>query len=426
VRKTGNEKPSVQVMDVLDTSALAWCGEAALVSVEEGRGALRQVMVDEADSGNDYMAHMALTLHGQPLVLGRMPGCSTCESLLAAGYGIESAAELSAVGERLNNGMDGGIVAAVDTLAPILGLLEDGLYAVADVPHCPTDGSGRFFWDVPSEMTAYPATAMALSYDFHCTPGVPTFLYPSQMPGKYDEARVRHYMEQLRQGARFLAVAYHLCEFMSVLLDGHHKAAAAALLGERVHCLTIIPLTSVVFDPPYTPTRRVVQEFNFAGIRVERIPAKWKKWVAKGFGSAKKAALAKGRPAEARIWEPAYAEAAKWYPTAAQMGQSAGLKLSEITDEAVESRLSDPSGEGVDWLMAALSVLALSHDDRLKPLALRCAKPGNTAELRAEAFRVLASLTDDADAEQVFIDYLVEENDSYSALRRIAEDYFRD
>lgn len=29
-------------------------------------------------------------------------------------------------------------------------------------------------------------------------------------------------------------------------------------------------------------------------------------------------------------------------------------------------------------------------------------------------------MTDDADAEQVFIDYLVEENDSYSALRRIA------
>jgi hypothetical protein len=228
------------------------------------------------------------------------------------------------------------------------------------------------------------------------------------------------------QGEQPLAVAYHLSEFMSVLLDGHHKAAAAALLGERVHCLTIMPLTSVVYEPPYTPTRRVVQELNFAGIRVERIPAKWKKWAAKGFGSAKKAALAMGdRMPEARIWETAYSEAAKRYPTVAQIGQSVGLKLSEITDEAVESHLSDPSGDA-GWLTAALAMLTLSEDERLKPVALRCARRGCPEDLRVEAFRALATFTAEADVEQMFIDYLVEENDTHSALRRIAEDYFRD
>jgi hypothetical protein len=385
------------------------------------------VVVEKADSGNDYMTHMALTLHGQPLVLGQVPGCPTCESLLAAGYGIKSAAELSAVGDRLNNGIQGGIVEAVNVLAPILGLLEDGLYAVADVPHCPTDGSGRFFWEVPPEMTAYPATAMAFSYDYHCTPGVPTFLYPSQWPERYDEARVRYYRERIEQGSRPLAVAYHLSEFMSVLLDGHHKAAAAALLGERVHCLTIMPLTSVVFEPPYTPARRVVQELNFAGIRVERIPAKWKKWAAKGFGNTKKAALDMGdRIPETRIWETAYAEVAKRYPTVAQVGKSAGLKLSEITDAEMEKHLADPSGDGADWLIAALAVLTLSEDERLKPVALRCARRGCPEDLRVEAFRALATFTAEADVEQMFIDYLVEENDPHSALRRIAEDYFRD
>ena len=37
------------------------------------------------------------------------------------------------------------------------------------------------------------------------------------------------------------ALAYHMYGFMNLLLDGHHKACAAASLGKCVRCLTIIP-----------------------------------------------------------------------------------------------------------------------------------------------------------------------------------------
>ncbi len=421
-----DKTPGIRVMKHIDTPALAWCGAAALVSVENGAGALRQAAVERANGDNDYMAGMALLLNGQPLVLGSMPGCSTSDSLLAAGYGIENAdcAELKAVGKNLNEGAR-DIDAAVEMLSPLLGLLEDGLYVVADVPHSPTDGSGRFFWDVPPELTAYPATAMACSYDYQYTQGTPSFLYPSQSAARYDEARVRHYMERYGQGAKPRAVAYHLSEFLSVLLDGHHKAAASALAGQAVPCLTIIPLTSIVFEPPYTPKRQVVQELAFSGIRVGSadIPLEWKKRVSGSFSSkAQRVRLSSvPRPAP-RVWEPEYAAAAKRYPTVAEAGESAALGLDEITDGEIAARLADMNDDNARWLSAAVAVLARAGDPRMKTLALACAKRKDHA--RKAAFRALAKLKGDADVEQLFISHLVEDGDPHSVLRKIAEDYF--
>ena len=117
------------------------------------KGVLRQVRTESE--------RMALALNGQPLAWGQVPECPTCEKLLAAGYGAHNAdsAVLKAVGQRLNADT-ADIADAVDVLTPLLSLLEDGLYVVADVPYCPTDGSGRFFWDASAELTGCPAMSM--------------------------------------------------------------------------------------------------------------------------------------------------------------------------------------------------------------------------------------------------------------------------
>ena len=165
----------------------------------------------------------------------------------------------------------------------------------------------------------------------------------------------------------------------------------------------------------------------FSGIRMGSadIPAEWRERAVKAFmRRPKKAALRLVPHESGREWPPEYAAAAKKFPTVEQLGRGAGLNLNDITDTALQEHLSDPSGGGAGWLMAALAALRIAGDARLKPLALRCAKAGLSVQLRAEAFRPLADMEGDADVERVFVDYLVEENDPRSELRAIAERYF--
>jgi hypothetical protein len=170
-----------------------------------------------------------------------------------------------------------------------------------------------------------------------------------------------------------------------------------------------------------------VQELAFSGLRVGSgdIPPVWRERAVKAFMRRPKPVVLReqSRPTK-RAWAPGYAAAAKEYPTVEQLGRGAGLSPDDITDAAAESCLNDPSGNGAGWLTATLAVLRIAGDVRLKPLALRCAKPGLPVQLRAEAFRILVAMGQDADTERLFIDYLLEENDPRSVLRRIAEGYF--
>ena len=63
---------------------------------------------------------------------------------------------------------------------------------------------------------------------------------------------MRHYEEVLRSGGAPRAIAYHEHGFISALLDGHHKATAAARLGRTVNCLTIIPYSGFSTGNLYT------------------------------------------------------------------------------------------------------------------------------------------------------------------------------
>ena len=66
--------------------------------------------------------------------------------------------------------------------ADILDLLDDGYYVVVDVPMYPTDGSDRFFANVPDKLTdKKAATADYYSSDFMDVSDVfPAYIYPTQ------------------------------------------------------------------------------------------------------------------------------------------------------------------------------------------------------------------------------------------------------
>ena len=419
--------PKIELVKEIDTSAHSWCSGACLISVENGIGGLRTAQLEAAGPRNNYHASLAVTLDGMPLVHAHTPGWSTSESILATGYGIENAdcKEIAKVSRRLNEGFT-DLTEALDAIKPLLGLLDSGVYVVADIPHFPTDGSGHFFWDVPNEMTPSPATTVVLTEDYQCVPGIPAFLYPSQTAASFDAERMRHYMERYSQKKdKPRAVAYHLTEYLSVLLDGHHKAAAAAQLRQSVPCLTIIAPTSIVYEPPLTPTRRVISEINFAGIRVNRddIP----KHMLRSIKDNRLQYPVQKLHSETfrRIdytWDKSFTEAAHRFPTVREYGESIALDIGEITDELIAACLSDPTQNAAKLRHILLS-LSRVNDPRTKYIALQCAKHPDFS-VAAAAFGSLAKIKNDPKIENFFVHYLTDHTDPHDLLKTIADSYW--
>lgn len=398
-----------------------WCRQARLLHVK-GSGVLRWEscgMRTDNCWGTRYLSR--LTLRGTPLLSWGDPGCPTCESLLSTGWGLDTVdcPELEAVRDTLNGGF-ARLDDAVPALTPLLGLLERGLYVLADGEAYPADGGGHFFWDVPDGLTAAPATEVVQllddGYGSEYPDSAPVFLYPSQHRSRLDEDRVEYYMERFQQdGPPPRGVALHVAEGISLLLDGHHKAAAAARLGRMLPCLTILPAVCH-YEPVWVPGCPPVPTptaawFGPFFIRVRDLPGAYpnKYLPQKPFHVVKgpQRQLPEGRLAD-REWPAIYRDAGAKYPTAREYALVTAAEIGYPTDEELDQWLAEPH-QYRPQLRAALVLLRSSGSSRLKDLALRCAGlPYQWSSLVEEAFRVLADMHGDPDVESFFVKYFID------------------
>lgn len=240
-----SSKPKIEIVKEIDTTVYHWCNEALLIYVKNGLAALTK---RSSEYDRDYSRKSQLLLNGTPLIQGDYPGCPTCTAMLARGHGIEQAncQELLEVRDRINQDYV-DIWTSAEYLKPLLGLLEDGYYLIADVYHTPTDGENHFFANVPDELNYFsPACDSYYNHAFlTATYGFPKYLYPTQSNACLNQKHAESYLERMKQPNAPRAIAYYHHGFTSALLDGHHKAYAAAMLGVPLPCLTIIPMTAM-------------------------------------------------------------------------------------------------------------------------------------------------------------------------------------
>ena len=396
----------------IDLTGQPWCRDALLLHVR-GIGALRwetRALPPEADY---YESARCLTLRGTPLLSGHFAAWETSESRLCTGWGLDTVEcpELDALRETLNGGF-ARLEDAVPALPPLLELLPEGVYVLAESDAYPTDGCGQFFWNVPDWLESNQATGAVYlnddDYDYQYERLPPVFLYPSQRRSRLDMERVEHYRTRFQQdGPLPHGIALYVTEGMSVLLDGHHKAAAAALLGRTLPCLTVLRLEHYQLRPLAESRSREKKAGCFGpftvpieamdGVKLPKEP--WKH-------SENSASLPEGRLADIELPEALLA-AGKRYPTAGGYALVSAAEISYPTDRELETWLAAP-GLYRPQLRGALVVLRSRGDSRLKDTALRCAAVGDAhCSLKAEAFRVLAELKGDPDVENFFINYFV-------------------
>lgn len=422
------ENHSVKILNCnIDYSAVPTIKAAKVVYIN-GRGSLKTFSqtIPDATYGNRYLSQFCL--NQIPLVQINAPGCPTCADVIATGHGIDQAncQEIKTTQEALNAPFV-SLEQSIDTLSPLLTLLKSGLYLVADAICFPTDGNGNFFWNTPNGPIENPATAEVILPDL--IPAQPIYLFPTQDTDCYNQERVSYYMDLFQRGDRRpRAVAYNFSPYLNFMIDGHHKACAAALLGQPLECILIIPCNG--YSTKGNNIHREFEKlcFSEASIQAGQIPAEF---IPTFGGSTAPAADAHMRihagTINHRTWEKEYLQSCCFYPSLREYTASISeweTYIGGVTDDTIRRYLETDDDEDHYDLQSVLMTLAYRRDHRLKQTAFECAKrfPKNQVELLA--YRILASMKGDSEVEQFFIDYLVSCEDPYASVLPIIHSYW--
>ena len=363
-----------------------------------------------------------LYLGETPLLRIQANGSPTCESMLAAGYGIpEDCREIRSVRAALDKPY-AGLADALERVRPVLGLLQPGIYVLSYSDYYPTDGDGHFFWDVPESLTSFKATSEYYDSDKHrVLPCFPCYLYPAQSAQKYDPQQAENYRRRLRAGEALPPVlAYSLWGYMSVLLDGHHRACACALEEKTVPALTIsrpgriwregilhivwpdgsetpaadiiTPAQQKLFDCPLGRKRRGTPPLIASGVRP--------------------------------VWDMEYIKAAQRYPMYADAGALALYPGVELNAEGLRCLAMDDDHEDPDSAARLLRYAARQPGADAKDLAMAFIEPGYPDVLRQSAFEVLDRMKDDPEIDELMISVLVNCEREDDPVYRIANGYW--
>lgn len=441
-------KPEIKILESY-THTYGYIKSCIIISVENGKGALTLKDIDNKLGSTRYKTEKALCLNNVPIVHINSSVCPTCAGLLSVGYGIDNvcSTELLEISGKINQDFV-SLEKTAKEIEPLLGLLKSGVYMIADMDVYPTDGDGNFFWNIPIEMKEYSAFCgmYYLPELITCSSIDPIFIYPTQSPEKYNEACVKNYIRRFSKSKNPpRAIAYNSMYGISTLLDGHHKACAAAIMGIPLKCLVIIPPT-ILFES--CSRNDTVCKINWNSYHERKLDSldisdSMKKYLAKEY--YKNASLAdtdKHKQYIPRQWEQIYIDSAMHYPTAydAALENEFGIDTAAITEEmidhcysAVKSQqfVSERSFNGEEYITAKRAILIMRKAARLnhpktRDIALNFAtipKHIKNQEIIETALEILLNFKD-SEVEQVFIDILVNSNNMNDSFAEIAKKYW--
>ena len=419
-----NKEMQINIIDTIDVDKYSWCNDAILFEVSNGKGALRLNFKPVEDNYYGGRYYNELVINDIPILQASKPTCPTCAGLLAVGYGIENAdcTELKEISDKINAQYI-GLENAFEVITPLLGLLQDGIYVLADSNVFPSDGNGHFFWDVPNELTENPTTACILTEEYECVSGIPAFLYPSQGTDRFDPERVEYYKKLISDKEHFpRAIAYFSDNLSSILLDGHHKAAACASVGADLPCLVVMPCDGVGYRQ--TKAKKMVKDkFLFGCIEIA-YSKRFEKYSDISVNRTQTDIEIKNYGIIKRDWEKEYWESYKKYPDVFEYAEGMALNIPQITPELIENCFDNPNEENLRILRNAIQFLVRNDKEWGFKLALRAAHLKFDPKVRLAAFKALAQFKDNDEVEQFFINHLIEDNDPYSAFKRIADCYW--
>ena len=422
--KKNKEKLSVELLDMaVDTSEMINIKDSRVVYIN-GAGKLKTFFSD-----GYYPAK--IRLNGIPLVRINSPYCPTSNSLLATGYGIENAncQELMEIQKEINADFI-SLENSIKAMEPLLKLFETGFYLIAEAECYPTDGNGNFFWNVPNEFTDSPATGLAYLKDSDTDTSYvfnqPVYLYPTQTTDCYNEERVEYYIDKFNNEPR--AIVYNFGGFINFVIDGHHKACAAALLGKPLKCLLII---KGEYSQNYGEDNQIFLNFLSSNIRKEDIPIKYQPFLKekeKNWGSM----IINEGTVNKRQWEDKYINSVKKYPSLIEYATKVDdliYENIEISDELINYCLINFDMDSQVKARKIFRNLEFLDMEKAKDFAVRYAKASLKQEisnkLKLVIYNFLVNMKNNTEVEQIFIDYIVCNEDRDDPVLELINSYWK-
>ena len=416
--KKNKEKLSVELLDIeADISQI--------INIKDSR----VVYINGAEKLKIFCSE--IRLNNTPLVQINTPDCPTSNSLLATGYGIENANcdELMEIQKEINTDFI-SLENSIKAMNPLLKLFETGFYMIAEAECYPTDGNGNFFWNVPNKLTDSPATGLAYlrDSDTYCVFNQPVYLYPTQTTDCYDEKRVQYYIDQFNNtdNNEPRAIVYNFGGFINFVIDGHHKACAAALLGKPLKCLLII---KGEYSRNYGEDNQIYLKFLNSEIKKEDIPMKYQPFLKekkKNWGSI----IINERTVNKRKWEDKYINSAKKYPSLLEYATKVDdliYENIEISDELINYCLINFDKDSQIKARKIFRNLELLDVEKAKDFAIRYAKASLkqkiSNDLKLVIYNFLVNMKNDTEVEQIFIDYIVYNEDRDDSVLELINSY---
>ena len=400
-----------------------WDGNGIIFYVKNGKGLLCHKY------GNyDNKALFTLSYDNTPLIKFHADEyfCPTCEKLVSAGYGLDMANDNNIREVRqLFNSPFVSLENSFENLKPLLGLLRTGYYALVDVELYPSDGNGKFFWKVNNTPVYNKASSTIYGGDGLWSEVMTKYILPSQPPTRFNRETAEYY----RKNDNYRAIAYYLEGYLCTLIDGHHKAVAAALEHRPLKTLVIIPTNSGWYKSKHlneefggisfngislyenemiTPLQQTIDLFKLNGLSAKE---------AKMYLSKVNADF------DEYEWEKDILESEKYFPDAMTLARIhwAGGITNERLNKIVNHQVSMTDTEVLN-LVTALS--ALEHP-RFKELAFHFCSYSGFVGIWKDIFILLAKIKNE-DVENFFIQYLIDAEIERTDLNRIIDDYLRE
>ncbi|HBA1316332.1 TPA: hypothetical protein J8W21_001373 [Escherichia coli] len=385
-----------------------------IFSVKSGKGFLRQCVIYDPHSHG--LIH-SLCWQDVPLIrFWSEAGCPTCAEFVYSGFAEDEqgAARFLSALENWNRPWS-GITDAFAALTPLFSCMADGYYLLEDRELYSTDGNGHFFWAATDHSSSNPATVAVWDPEYcSFSDTAPCFLLPGQPPSHFNPERATFYRD--KPDAR--ALAWYLPDsYLCVLLDGHHKATAAALEGRPLKTLVLSTAThfndeqqTLVF-PGGECLHKTELQYHIPKLTACKAlpPSAWE-----SFGPDKHIS-----PSE--TWSEELKQSVSRYPSLDQAWQI--VEAGNLSETRIKSMIQQGLGED-EKADIILQALFSTHSPLFIDFARFVISHPAYAIYRPLTFRLMAqNRTPQADA--FFLDFAINDDGERPELTKIMDDYFR-
>lgn len=357
----------------------------------------------------------ALTWQGAPLINLWPDECPTCAGMVSAGFGADSegaARFISAMSQWNQPFQD--LPTAFSHLEPLLTLLPSGYYSLEDRELYPVDGNGHFFWSVGTQKSKNPATASVVDEidqeRYYYTPG-PLYLLPTQSPAHFNSERAAYY----RDKPDTRAIAWYFNDsYLCALLDGHHKACAAALEKRPVKSLVIAPVSRsdkeslTFYNDQQLSAREFIKGVPTATHYQRLTPAQYQACTSSDH--------------EAFPWPEELAQCAAAFPDVA--AASTILEAGDLSEKRIQRIIDGQDTLEDNDIPLILQALCYTHSTLFIPFARFVYQRYTWGVHNHLAFTLLAQKPSQK-VDDFFVEFLIDDDGYRPDLTKIVDDYFR-